>query len=229
VATGNDGSKTPDAAAIALAHGGNPGGRPRADGLSPGSEAAKAADRDKETKRKAEYRARMRAQNPPALPPALPQSNQARNANPDATQPQADDNGAGLESPPLPWDSDALRPLVDELLTTVEQERVTKRTRKAELAGLPSDLLREIEKDSRFPSTAKTTISKTAPPEIARWLEKAGISGQNQNGALLVGAVALIWLKDSRLDAKLDKLIAQRDSARAEEQKKKPSSPLPLP
>jgi len=50
--------------------GGKRGGKSRADGLVPGSEAAKQADRKKDTERKAAARAAERAVNPPPLPAA---------------------------------------------------------------------------------------------------------------------------------------------------------------
>lgn len=188
--------------------GGNPGGRPRKDGLKPGSQEALAVDREKARVRQQNHRARVAASNPPVLPANLP-------PGPGAPAPQAPGVAA---LPPgesvqvvAPWQPDLLRPLFEELVPEVEAEMVASNTTKAAEARLPAALIKEVEKDSRWSQTAKKAVIVSSPPVAAKLLGLMGISPENQNEVVLVGALLSIWRGHARVARRLDTLIAERN------------------
>jgi hypothetical protein len=208
--------------------GGNKGGRPRADNLVPGSPEAQEADRKKETLRKAEYRAKLRAKNPPALPPALPSVGSQGSSTLNAPQALPGNQSAGIGAPPVAWQPDSLQPIIDQILPIIEQERVRSKTTKAVKAALPAPLLKEIEKDSHFPASAKVTLSTSVPRMCAKWLNKFGLSAEYQDETLTVLAILSIYHNDSRIDSKLDKLIKLKEqelSAIQQQQKQQEIKP----
>lgn len=191
-----------------------PKGKPRADGLPPGSDAARAADRAKEAKRQAEYRARVRAANPPPLPSKPTTFQSAPDALSDAV---VSDSG----SPFVPWDTSVLAPLFEEIVPAVEQEAVASLTNRAAKAQLPAPLLKQIEKDAHWSTAAKKSLTVTGPQVAAKWLNKLGVSAENQGEVVLALAVASIAFTHFRLSRKLDALIADR----AKEKQNVPTSP----
>lgn len=90
-----------------------------------------------------------------------------------------------------------------------EAELVAMTTRKAVKASLPTSLLKEIERDARWSNTAKTALTVSAPQVAAKWLNKAGISAENQPEVVLSTALLSIAVAHFRLSRRLDLLIQQ--------------------
>jgi hypothetical protein len=213
LATGDANNSAPnpaaarDAASTVPQYGGNRGGRPRFDGLVPGSEKALEADRLKNTLRKSAWRARLRAESPPALP-------SMGETSPDSTQATPGSPGVVPLSAPLPWDSSALRPLFEELIPSVEQITVSKLTGKAARADLSPALLKEIEKDARWSQPAKVALATSGPQVAAKWLTKWGVDPSNQAEVVFCTAIGTILVSQQLLHRKLDKLIRDHQAAK---------------
>jgi hypothetical protein len=102
-----------DAAALAAKHGGNRGGRPRKDGLVPGSVEAITKDREADAERKRVIRARQSAILAATKGPVLP---------------GLDDPNAPPAGGPavVPWDPGTLRPIFDQLVPAAEKFMVSR-------------------------------------------------------------------------------------------------------
>jgi hypothetical protein len=111
-------------------------------------------------------------------------------------------------SPPLPWDAKLLEPLFKQLLPTVEALTVNQISGKAVKARLPGELVKEIEADAKCPDTAKTALNIAGPQLAAKWLNKSGISAENQPEVIVGTAVASILAAHVMLVRRLDALIA---------------------
>ncbi len=214
----------PSAAQSVPRFGGLRSGRPRKDGLVPGSPAALAADREKERVRKNAYRARTRVEDPPALPAAG-----ARLVGAPPTAP-AGPPGSGLAplgadgAAPVPWDAATLKPLFEQLLPSVEQMTITRLTGRAAKGGLPGDVLKAIEDDARWSQPTKTALLLSGPQVTAKWLNKSGLSAENQPEVVFTTAVCSLVVSQMLLGAKLDKLIAETKKA-PEPAKPEPAKP----
>ncbi|HVV00140.1 MAG TPA: hypothetical protein VHH88_02185 [Verrucomicrobiae bacterium] len=195
--------------------GGRRGGRAREDGLVPGSPEAVAADRKKDRERKRSERA--------ALPDPLP-AKLALPSNPMQTP------GAVVDPVPVaapepdtfvPWDSETLRPVLSELVATIEEMDAAHVTELANQAALPKELVREIAKDARYPTAAKKGIEIGGAEMGAKYLNKAGISAKNKGEVVFATALVSIIASRRSLNKRLEKLIEQRNK----EQGKQPSGP----
>src|SRR5881409_535128 len=119
--------------------GGLRGGKPRTDGLVPGSAEAAAADRERDARRKRERRDKVKAPEPAPLP-----SITSPVASPVATPVtgEADQPGAVPVSF-VPWDAQTLKPLFDQIIPTVEDLHVDHLTGMAEEAKLPGEIVKD--------------------------------------------------------------------------------------
>jgi hypothetical protein len=188
----------PDAESLAVKFGGNRSGRPRADGLVPGSPEAIIADRAKDAARKAQRRAKERQ--------VLALSNGGAVPQVEASEPNADGSPVAPVGP-SPWDPGLLKPVFDQLVPSIEKFMVARIGAKAAKAGLPTEVVREIEKDAAFPIPAKAGISTTGPMCVAKWLNMSGIGAENAPEIILATAVASIVAGQFMLSAKLDSLL----------------------
>jgi hypothetical protein len=187
--------------------GGLRGGKPRTDGLVPGSPEAAAADRERDARRKREKTAKERekAKVDPAPLPSSPV------ASPAPTP------GAGEIAQPgaapvsfVPWDAQTLKPLFDQLIPTVEDLHVDHLTGMAEEAKLPPEFVKEIGRDARWPGPSRKAIEISAPQVAAKWLNKSGISAENQPEVVLGTAIVSIVVSHRKLALKLEKLLQAR-------------------
>ena len=197
--------------------GGLRGGRARTDGLKPGSPEADAADRERDRLRKQNARDAKKLAEPPPLPAATaPVAHPASAAAPgEAPQPGV----SALAF--VPWDQQTLKPLFDQLLPTIEDLTVHQLTNRAEQAKLPGELVKEIGKDARWSPVSRKAVEIASPQVAAKWLNKAGISAENQPEIVLGTAVACIAAGHVKLLRKLDKIIATRDAAEKTKEQKK--------
>jgi len=147
-----------------------------------------------------------------AEPPPLPQAGvggQTSAPGPGlAVQPGLD----GV-APAVPWDQQTLKPLFDQLIPTVEQLTVNQITTRANKARLPKEVLLEIEKDARWTAPAKKALELSAPQVAAKWLNKSGISAENQAELVLGTAIASIMASHVLILKRLDKLIRETNAA----------------
>jgi hypothetical protein len=106
-----------------------------------------------------------------------------------------------------------LRPLFEQLIPTVEALTVNQLTGRAEKAHLPASLIKEIERDAKWSAVSKNAVNLAAPQVAAKWLNKSGISAENQPELVLGTALATIFASHTMLLRRLDKLIASRPTA----------------
>ncbi len=199
--------------------GGYVGGRPRKDGLKPGSPEAIAADREKDRLRKARRAAAEKAvlEASKPLPAATPgQPGAAPSPVPGvATVPSALAGQAG----PIPWEATQLRPLFDQLLPAVEALTVRQVVDRAEKAKLPAAVVREVEKDCAWNEASKKALAVSTPQVAAKWLNKSGISAENQPELVMGTAIAGIVVGHTRVFKRLDKIIASQVAEQNSHQK----------
>ena len=190
--------------------GGSPTGRRRKDGLISGSPEAIAADRKKANDYQNRWRAKRRAVDPPALPAKLDGPVGPVPPSPDGVAPMP---GAPLAAPgaPLPWDPETLKPIFEQLVPACEQLDVQSVTRLAAEADLPKEVLKEVEKDARWTPPTKTALLISAPQVAAKWLNKSGISSENQGEVVLGMAIASIVASHVLLVKKLERMIAEKN------------------
>jgi len=198
-----------DAAALAAKHGGLKGGRPRKDGLVPGSPEAAEADRQRDIERKRLARANARAVLAVSQAPAVPGS---------------PDTGAtpAVGPAPVPWDAGVLKPIFEQLLPAVEKFHVEKLVAKAARIGAPPDMLKELRQDAAWPGPAKTAVMASGPLCAAKWLNQLGVGAENAPEVILGTALAAIGAHTLMLHAKMDELIKAR-------QAKEPPANAPAP
>ena len=194
---------SPGAQVAAPLFGGLRGGRPRKDGLAPGSPEAIEADRKKDAERKR----RQREQQPKPEPPPLPSA---------TAVPAAGSLGAlrpAIEgSPAAPWDPKMLQPLFDQLVPTVEKVSVGQITRRARVARIPEEIVKVIETDAAWSPVAKTAIESSGPQVAAKWLTRFGISSENQHELVLGTAIVSILSSHVLIIRRLDKLAASANA-----------------
>jgi len=199
-------------------YGGRPSGRPltkfQFDANTPeGKEERRKADAD----RKAAARAvASQVAEPPPLPSALPR---VGNSTPALNGVQILGVANPSEPAPVLWQPDTLNDLVGELLDAAEDNRVSNFVGRCQEAGLMGKLVKEIESDARFPKTAKLLFKRALPRLAAKWLNKAGISAENQDELELITALLLIVQHDRKTSKKLDELIdkVKEEKAKAAE------------
>lgn len=189
---------SPAAGQSAPLFGGLRGGRKRKDGLTPGSPEALAADREKDRLRKEKQRD-AKPKDPAPLPSV-------------AGTPQAPGDNLGpvpgIEAgAPVPWDPNALRPLFEQLIPACEELAVSQITTRAAKAKLPREVIGDIEKEGRWSKPAKSALELAGPQLAAKWLNKTGISAENQPEVIFGTAVATIAVSHMRLIQRLDALI----------------------
>jgi hypothetical protein len=187
------------------------GGRPRQDGLTPGSPEAKEADkkRDRERKQPARQEA-AKVVPPPPLPSAL-----AGPAGP-GQAPAAPGSAAtpGQSAAPIPWRPETLTGLVDELIDAAEENTVADYLARCNEAGLTEKLTKEIVADARFPKLAKTLLKDAIPRLTAKWMNKTGISAEYQDEVSVLTALILIVKHRTSSDARFEELISEVKKAK---------------
>ena len=181
--------------------GGLRGGRKRADGLVPGSPEAVEADRKKDADRKK----KQRAQEPSPLPSINRPTNEGAPSAPGdglGTLPGA--QGAAF----VPWAPDTLKPVFEQLLPAIEQVTVHQVTVRAAKARLPGEIVKEFGADAKWSGPARKALELSAPQLSAKWLNKLGVSADNQPEIVFATAVTSILASHVLLLRRLDKLIA---------------------
>ena len=186
--------------------GGLRGGKPRTDGLVPGSPEAAAADRERDKRRKQEKRSkRSKTPEPAPLPSQGP--------SPDPTPVAGEIVQPGVAPVSfVPWDAQTLKPLFDQLIPTVEDLHVDHLTGMAEEAKLPVEIVKVIGRDARWPGPARKAIELSAPQVASKWLNKSGISAENQPEVVLGTAIVSIAVSHRKLSLKLEKLLQARQA-----------------
>ena len=202
---------SPSAREMAPKFGGLRDGRPRADGLIPGSPEAKQRDREKDAERKRNERAAKRAAaEPPPLPSAQAASNPAQ-APSDNSLPVP-----GLVAPtpgPVPWEASTLKPLFDQLIPTIEALTGSRVHALAEKARLPLKVIDDIDDSAKWPDPAKKALAISAPQVAAKWMNKTGVSAENQPELVMFTAIGSIAASHMMVVSKLEKLIAAQQTA----------------
>lgn len=199
---------SPAAAGSAVAgaplFGGLRGGRPRKDGLIPGSDEAREADRLKDAERKRKARA---AAPPPPLPPAEPAL--------DAPPAEADGGpvlrGGGElpldAAPPPDWAAEDLQSATNQLVAMLEDIDVRHIEDKCKSANLDGALVAEIVKDARWNASAKKSVAGGGAPILAKVLNKLHVPKGAKPVLDFIPGLGLILAERHQLNKRLDALI----------------------
>lgn len=178
-----------------------------------------AADREKHAERMRRARERERQAKPPEPLPSILGDTPAPGASApgDPTASPGDLGSVPGVAPdaPVPWDPKLLAPLIKEALAATEAAIVNGNRTKAAKAKLAKELLDQIVSDSKFSPALLSTVNLTAPRVIAKWMNKAGISGEYSDEALLSLAALSLYITQQKTSAALDKLIAEQAAAAA--------------
>lgn len=123
-----------------------------------------------------------------------------------------------------------LQELTDGIVDALEERRVEKFTAKAKQAELPDKLIREVGHDAQYPVIGKKGLKVALPQVGCKLANKAGISAEHLPEVILGKALVLNFIHGRRLEAKLDKLIAQNEAAKeaAKKSDKNRAAPLTL-
>lgn len=115
----------------------------------------------------------------------------------------------GQASTVVPWQSETIKPLVDELIEACESNRLENFLAKCVEHKLAPKLVKEIEADIRFPKLSKAMLKRSLPRLITKYLNKAGVSAEFQDELECVSAVVMIISHNSKMDAKLEEHFAK--------------------
>jgi hypothetical protein len=176
-----------------------------------------AADKEKDRLRKAAQRAQ-----PKSEPAPLPSANAlAGPGNPAQAPAGGVVLDAGAEGAPfIPWQSQMLQPLFDQLVPAAEEMMAAQLSSKAAKAKLPADMVKQIETDAAWSPPSKKAVQMSAPEVAAKWLNEAGVSSEHRGEIVLGLAVLQIGARHVQLVRSLDKLIAQNAEQKKPEEKK---------
>jgi hypothetical protein len=123
---------------------------------------------------------------------------------PDATGAPDPALSPGANPPPVPWDSETLKPLFETLVPAIEKADVESIAKKA--AAISPDLLPTVRADAPWNPAAKATIQSTAPAVAAKWLNAAGIGAENAGEVALGIAAITIFTSRMMLMGKLNEM-----------------------
>lgn len=127
-----------------------------------------------------------------------------------------DPGGApGVSTPaPVPWDNATLRPLFEQLIPALEKADVASLVKKSARLGNPK-VVPVIEQEARWPAASKATLLASGPQCAAEALNELGIGADKAHWAAVVLAAGAIVAGRVMLNAKLDKMIAGKESQEA--------------
>jgi len=198
----------PDAAKKSvIAAGGNKGGRPRNDGLVPGSAEAIEKDRLADAERKRNERARASAAK---LPPPLPSPE---------TQNSAPAPSSGLASPVvategLEWVPADLQQIAPELIDLLETLDVTDQISLATEGKLPDRVVSQIGKDAAWPVPTKQTLRNSSPATLAKVFNALSVPLAFKPYVTTCPLVVYLYLRRVQNLEAIKKLIAEESARR---------------
>jgi hypothetical protein len=197
--------------------GGKRGGRPRNDGLIPGSADAIEADKKKDRDRKAASVVARNAAPVPVQPAPLPGQ-----IAPGATQPPP----GGLVPVPVinpdAWTAQEAQPLVVHSLPVVEHLLTARRLAKLREAKMPGPLIMQVKSDSAWPPTVKETLNQSLPGSAAKLLTFVHFPKFFKDELSSLPALALLIQHEMAVNERLDKIIADWKKEHPELEKKEP-------
>lgn len=208
-----------------IAFGGDRGGRPRLDGLVPGSEEARKADLEKKRIAEQRRRDRLRAAeqtigNPP---PPLP-ARSATTPPPLGGSPEAPVQGpaGALVMPGTEWTAVEAQPIVVTALPLIEHVMHAGSLRKLAELKAPASLLNEVRATLAWPVEAKRSLEMTLPAPTAKMLNAAGVPNTFKEEISCLPAIALLIQHERSASEKLDKIIAELRNQRKADAEAKP-------
>ena len=203
---GNPGAAAPTAKPAKI------GGRPRLDGLEPGSPEAKAADAAKKNK-SGQFARRTVAADLRGDPAPLPAADPALAGleNPAGPAAGAENPLPGADFDPLlvNWEAADIEEITEEALKLAEESDKTESVKLATAGRLPADLIRQIEQDAEIPALSKKILLKVLPAFTAKKLNEARISAKNKEPAMIIGALAYLFYDRHQRRRTLEKLCRE--------------------
>lgn len=202
--------------------GGNKGGRPRKDGLTPGSPEAIAADRDADAKRKREARAAASAQrmatNPPRLAPlASPVAN-----TPAQTIPVVD--GPPVDAP-VNWLASDFNQVAVDSIELADLWNIQRHVKRRLDGKLPHSIVAATADEVGFPAKSKQSLQSSSPAGLAWAFNALGVPVAFKPFVSTFPALTYLVLRDFSIMAKEDKLIAEEKERREKADAQKASAP----
>lgn len=203
----------PDVKATVIPKGGNSGGRPRDDGLVPGSEAAKEADRKKEAERSKRRRAEAKladlaAGKAPTLPAVVTNG-------PGPVPPESSALAGGMVVAPLGWLAADFQSIAPHTLDLVEQWRIQSKIELAEEGKLAGPVVAQIGKDAAFPPLAKASLRETSPEFLARVFNACHIPIALKPYISTCPTICYLIVRDMQQTANIRKLIESEHARQA--------------
>lgn len=190
--------------------GGNRGGRPRKDGLVPGSDAALAVDRKKD----AEYQKQKRADKTAARVAAL-------KPNPNVTEPALDIAPRPGEAPPVglvpqpvvstpDWLPSDLQPLAETGVPLLEEWRQSRRRKILAPLNLDAAATSKILSETRWPDFARNSLKQSAPETLASLANWCSLPKELKPHLVSIPALAFLIQHEMECDARLEKIVKEQ-------------------
>lgn len=203
-----------------------PNGKPRKDGLVPGSKEAIEADREKARLAKADQRARKKsAALPPALPnaiPGIPLAIPVR-VNPPGPQVETGAAPAQLEDVEMvPWIGADIEPAVLDTIALLELAEGASIEGKLQKANLDQKSIKAVMEEVPWPERSKKALTRYGGSTLAKALNAVGISAKQKDIVLLAPSLAYLIYDRVKLHNRLDALIKAANAAKTPEPGKTP-------
>lgn len=199
------------------------GGRPRLDGLQPGSPEARAADAGKPRRRKPASPAGPSVDAPirdleplPSLAPS-PGGDHPTPGGPVGSP-------ATAEAGAVPWRAESLTSTVELALGAIQSGRVKKRRARLERANLPPESIAEMGKDLEWPSKAVDILNRAGAQALADGLNHFNVDARFQKYAEIPVALAMIVAHEKAADARVTKILAAAGIKEEKPGAKKPAA-----
>lgn len=195
------GSPTPPATPAPVAANPPPDPNPPGGGRDRGGSGRSTPEQRAKWREKAARRAaRLRDPGGPPLPSAI---------RPDPAGPGGPAPGGGAGGPaPVPWSTDTLKPLFQQLVPALEEASVQRLAAKA--AAIDKSLAAEVTRDAAWNSAAKVGVIEAGPQCAAEMLNEMGIGADKAHWAALLIAGGSIAASHMMLSARLERMLAER-------------------
>jgi len=198
------------------------GGRPRKDGLIPGSPEAKERDNKDAKDRMQRLRDNRRASTLPPLPAApTPEPGQPPSAtNPAQTIPV--DFAGGVPAPVIGWTPADLQPVVENAIAVGEEWDALDNRKILEPLGLDAAAQSRILSPTRWPQSAKLGLQKGGAESLSEIFNITGVPTGIKKHLLSLPAAAYLFQHIKESKGELKKLVAEEMRKKRGETKPEP-------
>jgi hypothetical protein len=125
---------------------------------------------------------------------------------------------APVPSVVVPWTTDIVQPLFDEIIPLIEEADVE--SLKVRAAKVDKCLVALVEKHGRWSPTGRACLIKAGPLVVCKWMNKFGVSSEYAPEIQLVGGIVAILTSRSMLISKLDEMALKMEKEKSNAPKK---------